>query len=66
MEISDINFLKFLTGEEQNILSTLVNLRQDVDVFSHLDSLYREPFGLIDVPIGEEPIPSLYLFGVHS
>jgi len=64
LEISDINFLKFLTGEEQNILSTLVNLRQDVDVFSHLDSLYREPFGLIDVPIGEEPIPSLYLF-VH-
>ena len=64
MKIGDINFLKFLGGEEQNILTTLVNLRQDFDVFSHLDSLYRAPFGLIDVPVGEELIPSLYLF-VH-
>jgi len=64
LKIDDVNFLKFLSGEEQNILSTLVNLRQDFDVFSHLDGLYRAPFGLIDVPVGEELVPNLYLF-VH-
>jgi len=64
LKVVDINFLEFLAGEEQNILTTLVNLRQDFDVFSQLDSLYREPVGLMDVPLGEELVTSLYLF-VH-
>jgi len=64
LKIDNISFLKFLSVEEQNILSTLVNLRQDFDVFSRLDGLYRAPFGLIDVPVREELVPSLYLF-VH-
>lgn len=59
-----IDFLKFIAGEEQNLLTTLINLRPDFDVFSHLDDLYRGPVDFLDVSIGEEVIPSLYLF-VH-
>jgi hypothetical protein len=64
MTVSDIDFLQFVSGEEQNLLTTLVDLRLDFDVFSHLDGLFRGPVRPIDVPKGEEVVPSLYLF-VH-
>lgn len=56
--------MRFISGEEQNLLATLINLRPDFDVFSHLDGLFLAPVDHIDVPQGEETIPSLYLF-VH-
>jgi hypothetical protein len=59
-----MHFLEYLAGEEQNVLTTLVNLRADFDVFNHLDVLYRAPLDHLDVPHGEETLPSLYLF-VH-
>ncbi|MGH9959768.1 MAG: hypothetical protein ACREBC_22035 [Pyrinomonadaceae bacterium] len=64
MKVGAINFLEFLAGEEQNLLTSLVTMRQDFDVFNHLDELYRAPVGLIDVPKGEDMVPGLYLF-VH-
>jgi hypothetical protein len=64
MSVGHIDFLHFIAGEEQNLLTSLINLRSDFDVFAHLDGLFRGPVGLIDVPKGEEVAPSLYLF-VH-
>jgi len=51
VKVGDIDFLKFVAGEEQNLITTLINLLPDFDVFSHLSGLFRGPAGLIDVPI---------------
>lgn len=60
----DLNFLDYLSGEEHNLLVSLVNLKPDFDVFSHLDGLYKLPLQKIEIKESEAVIPSLFLF-VH-
>lgn len=57
-----MDFIQFIAGEEQNMLTSMVNLRADLDVFSALDNLWLAPIDLIDVPEKEKVIPMLYLF----
>lgn len=37
------NFLEFIGTESQQIMTALVNCREEFDAFSHLDHLYRAP-----------------------
>jgi len=60
-----LNFLQYLATQEQNLITSLVNLRQDFDIFSKLDEIYRAPLTAVDVPNKEAVIAQLYLF-VHS
>ncbi len=64
MEIKKLNFLEYLSAEEQNLLIGMVNFRQEFDLFDALDRVYREPLGRLDVRESEAVIPQLYLF-VH-
>ncbi|MCI0423300.1 MAG: hypothetical protein L0312_29455 [Acidobacteria bacterium] len=64
MNPAKFDFLQFVAGEEQNMLTSLVNLRPDFNVFSHLDGLWRAAAERIDVPEKEQAVPALFLF-VH-
>ncbi len=58
------SFLDYLSKEEHNLLTSIVNLRLDIDVFSMLDNIYKTPLKNIEASDSEAVIPSLYLF-VH-
>ncbi|QJR10114.1 hypothetical protein DSM104443_01167 [Usitatibacter rugosus] len=59
-----VDFLKFLGGEEQNLLTSFTNLRREFDLLSHLDGLWQGAADLIDVPEKEQAVPALFLY-VH-
>ena len=64
MKIAQLNFLEYLAREEQNLLSSIVNFREDFDFIYRLDNIYREPLQYIEVDKPEEFVPRLLLF-VH-
>ena len=64
MNPAKFDFLQFLAGEEQNMLTSLINLRPDFDVFSHLDGVWRGAAERIDAPEKGQAVPALFLF-VH-
>lgn len=64
MNPAKFDFLQFLAGEEQNMLTSLINLRPDFNVFSHLDGVWRGAAERIDAPEKGQAVPALFLF-VH-
>lgn len=43
------NLIEFLSKEENNLLTTIVNCRSDLDAFSRIDGIFQAPFERIDV-----------------
>jgi hypothetical protein len=64
MKVGELNFLEYLAGEEQNLLTSIINFRPDFDAFYNLDSIYQEPIRYLEVTREEDIVPSLFLF-VH-
>jgi hypothetical protein len=64
MKIRDMDFLDYLGLEERNLLASIVNFRQEFDIFYNIDKIYRAPLSRLSVSENEAVIPQLYLF-VH-
>jgi len=64
MKVGELNFLEYLGNEEQNLLTSIVNFRNEFDLFYNLDRVYQEPLKRLVVSQNEIIIPQLYLF-VH-
>lgn len=61
------DFLEYLGKEEINLTTSLVNFRQEFDLFGSLDLIYQEPWRRLDIKSTDESgmiIGQLYLF-VH-
>lgn len=43
MKIDEINFLEYLSKEEQNLLTSFNNFRNEFDLFYNIDRIYQEP-----------------------
>ena len=59
------NLLEFLSKEENNLLTSMMKYRDDVDAFSRVDGHFQAPVAYIDVPAGNEQartVVGLYLF----
>ena len=59
-----MDFLKYLGSEEQNLLTSIANFRQEFDLFHNVDQIYQAPLGRLCVGEDEAVVPQLYLF-VH-
>lgn len=64
MKIDEINFLEYLSKEEQNLLTSFNNFRNEFDLFYNIDRIYQEPLRTLVVSEDEAIIPQLYLY-VH-
>ena len=64
MKIDEINFLEYLSKEEQNLLTSFNNFRNEFDLFYNIDRIYQEPLRRLVVSEDEAIIPQLYLY-VH-
>lgn len=64
MKIGEINFLEYLGHEEQNLLTSIINWKDEFDLFYNLDRIYQEPLKRLVVSSGSVVVPQLYLF-VH-
>jgi hypothetical protein len=61
--MKDLNLLEFLGTEEQNLLTGLMILKGDFDLFLSLDYIYQEPLKILVVSEKEDLIPfQLYRF----
>ncbi|MCF8034135.1 MAG: hypothetical protein K9K66_15660 [Desulfarculaceae bacterium] len=61
---NQMNFIDYLGVEEQNLLASLVNFREEFDLFHQLDDVYQAPLNRFQGKEGEEIVPTLFLF-VH-
>ena len=64
MKLGELNFLEYLGNEEQNLLSSIINWKEEFDLFYNLDRIYQEPVRRMIVSSGSVSVPQLYLF-VH-
>ena len=64
MKLGELNFLEYLGNEEQNLLTNIVNLKGEFDIFYNLDRIYQEPLKRLVVSSDDVVVPQLYLF-VH-
>lgn len=64
MKLTDMNFLDYLGVEERNLLTSMINLRQESDLFYKLDGIYKAPLNRLTVPEDEALVGPLFLF-VH-
>jgi hypothetical protein len=64
MKVGELNFLEYIGTEEQNLLTSINNFRQEFDIFYNIDRLYQEPIKRLVVSKDNIIIPQLYLF-VH-
>lgn len=64
MSRKEQNFLEYIGIEEHNFLASVINYRNEFDLFSNIDKVYQEPLKRLDIPEKEAVIPQLYLF-VH-
>jgi len=61
--MKEINFLEYLGAEEQNLLTGLMILKDDFDLFLNLDYIYQEPLKRLVISEQEDMIPfELYRF----
>ncbi len=63
----NINLTEYLGVEETNLLTSMVNFRQEFDLFSEVDRIYKEPISRLRISADDDPgllIGQLYLF-VH-
>jgi hypothetical protein len=60
----ELNFLEYLGTEEQNMLTGMINFREEFDLFYNLDRIYQEPLNRLVVSEDNILIPQLYRF-VH-
>lgn len=58
-------FLDYLGVEEQNLLTSFVNFRQEFGLFDRIDYIYRQPLLRLKVSEDESIVPLLCLF-VHT
>lgn len=65
MKIKEINFLEHIGNEEQNFLTSMINFREEFDLFGTLDSVYQNPLKRLEVKPSESIIGQLHLL-VHS
>ena len=65
MTMKEINFLQYIGIEEQNFLTSIVNFREEFELFGTLDSIYQNPLKRLKVRPRKSIIAQLYLF-VHS
>jgi len=64
VKVTDMNFLDYLGVEERNLLTSIVNFRQEFELFDKVDKIYQAPLNRLIVPEEEAVVPQLYLF-VH-
>lgn len=64
MKLGELNFLEYLGNEEQNLLTGIINWKDEFDLFYNLDRIYQEPLKRLVVSSGSVIAPQLYLF-VH-
>lgn len=64
MELGELNFLEYLGKEEHNLLSSIVNWKEEFNLFYNLDRIYQEPLKRIAISSDNATVPQLYLF-VH-
>ena len=64
MKPGELNFLEYLGNEEQNLLTGIINWKEEFDLFYNLDRVYQEPLKGLVVSSGGLMVPQLYLF-VH-
>jgi len=64
MKLGELNFLEYLGNEEQNLLTSIVNFKDEFDLFYNLDRIYQEPVKRLVVTANNIVVPQLYLF-VH-
>jgi hypothetical protein len=62
--IGMLNFLEFLSTEEQNLLTSMCNMREEFDLFFNLDEIFKEPLIRLKPKADDVAIPQLYFF-VH-
>ena len=61
--MKEMNFLEYLGAEEQNLLTGLMILKSDFDLFLNLDYIYQEPLKRLVVSEKDDVIPfQLYRF----
>jgi hypothetical protein len=64
VKLGKSNFLEYLGAEEQNLLTSIINFKGELDLFYNVDRIYQEPLGRMVVGSGGVAVPQLYLF-VH-
>lgn len=64
MKLCELNFLDYLGKEEQNLLASVVNFKDEFDLFYNLDLIYQEPIQRLAVSANNIVISQLYLL-VH-
>lgn len=64
MKAGEVKFLDYLSAEEQNLLTSIINFRSEFDLFYNLDRIYQEPLRRLEVSEDNSLVPELYLF-VH-
>ena len=64
MKLGENNFLEYLGSEEQNLLTSITNFKNEFDIFYDLDRIYQEPLKRLVVTAEKTVVPQLYLF-VH-
>lgn len=64
MKLGEDNFLDYLGTEEQNLLTNIINFKNEFDLFYNIDRIYQEPLKRLVVSSDDVVVPQLYLF-VH-
>lgn len=64
MKNSEVNFFEYIGAEEQNLITSIVNFKSELELFLNLDKIYKEPLKRMQVSEEESIIPTLYYF-VH-
>ncbi len=61
-KIGQVDFLEFISIEEQNLLASMCNMRNEFDLFFNLDLIYKEPLSRLRPKSEDAVVPQLYFF----